>query len=380
MQSLLTRGADIGRFTLLGKLGSGGMGVVYAAHDPELDRKVALKVLLPVRDGGPNAAGRARLLREAQALARLSHPNVVAVHDVGTFEGDVWIAMEFVAGQTLDAWARERPRGWPEVLRVLVDAAQGVAAAHAVGLVHRDLKPENVMIGGDGRVRVMDFGLAHGRALTDASLELASTAAADGRARPELDALAAQLTQLGAVQGTPAYMDPGAVAGPRGGGNGGPIRLVRDGVGAAVRRAALRRGHPGDAGGRGAGRATQAGAAGSQGADVAARGARARALAGTCAALADHDRVAGGAGPRSATGAATRAAGGARRGGGDHRDRGAPGAMGPRTARGPMRGGRGRDCDGMGRCGAGAGTGRVRDDRGQPRRDDGGAGDAVDRP
>ncbi len=208
VQSLLTRGADIGRFTLLGKLGSGGMGVVYAAHDPELDRKVALKVLLPVRDGGPNAAGRARLLREAQALARLSHPNVVAVHDVGTFEGDVWIAMEFVAGQTLDAWARERPRGWPEVLRVLVDAAQGVAAAHAVGLVHRDLKPENVMIGGDGRVRVMDFGLAHGRALTDASLELASTAAADGRARPELDALAAQLTQLGAVQGTPAYMAP----------------------------------------------------------------------------------------------------------------------------------------------------------------------------
>jgi len=208
VQSLLTRGAGISRFTLLGKLGSGGMGVVYAAHDPELDRKVALKVLLPAREGGPNAAGRARLLREAQALARLSHPNVVAVHDVGTFEDDVWIAMEFVAGQTLDAWASERERGWREVLRVLVDAARGVAAAHAVGLVHRDLKPENVMIGNDGRVRVMDFGLAHGRALADTNLELASTAAADGRARLELDALAVQLTQIGAVQGTPAYMAP----------------------------------------------------------------------------------------------------------------------------------------------------------------------------
>jgi serine/threonine protein kinase len=137
----LARGTAIGRYLLLGKLGAGGMGVVYVAHDPELDRKVALKLLAPRAGGGSGEAGRARLLREAQALAKLSHPNVVAVHDVGQHEGAVWIAMEFVAGTTLHRWAEARPRRWPEVLRVLTDAARGVTAAHAVGLVHRDLKP-----------------------------------------------------------------------------------------------------------------------------------------------------------------------------------------------------------------------------------------------
>ena len=192
----LARGAVVGRYVVLGRLGAGAMGVVYAAHDPELDRKVALKLLL----AGDDADASARLLREAQALAKLSHPNVVAVHDVGTHAGLVWIAMEFVAGQTLAAWARLRPRPWPEVLRVLLHAARGVAAAHDAGLVHRDLKPDNIMLGDDGRVRVMDFGLAHGRS--------APAPASDPTRPREQPALALHLTRVGAVLGTPAYMAP----------------------------------------------------------------------------------------------------------------------------------------------------------------------------
>src|SRR5688572_26513944 len=178
----LTRGTVVGRYVLLDKLGAGGMGIVYAAYDPELDRKIAVKLLLPSRS---TEAGRARLLREAQALAKLTHPNVVAVYDVGTHDDQVWIAMEFVPGQTLGAWVKERLRRWPELLRVLTDVVRGVAAAHAVGLVHRDLKPENVMIGRDGRVRVMDFGLAHGRSLVAAEQELAASATAAASAQSE---------------------------------------------------------------------------------------------------------------------------------------------------------------------------------------------------
>ncbi len=249
----LARGAVVGRFVLLGTLGAGGMGVVYAAHDPELDRKVALKLLLPRLGGTSDGGGRTRLVREAQALAKLSHPNVVAVHDVGTHGDSVWIAMEFVEGQTLSAWAEGRARRWTEVLPVLVDVARGVAAAHEAGLVHRDLKPDNVMLGRDGRVRVMDFGLAHGRGPAEvvaeatpgipagpesaaprttgpgltmtldptagftstqvSGTELASTLAA-GMPRGSLRAggvavaLGSRLTAVGAVQGTPAYMAP----------------------------------------------------------------------------------------------------------------------------------------------------------------------------
>ncbi len=204
----MPRGAAVGRFVLLGTLGAGGMGVVYAAYDPDLDRKVALKLLLPRAGGSVASDGRTRLVREAQALAKLSHPNVVAVHDVGTHGDSVWVAMEFVAGQTLAAWAEAGPRRWSEVLPTLADVARGVAAAHAVGLVHRDLKPDNVMIGRDGRVRVMDFGLAHGRGATASEPALASTHAADTRAQPEHAILGSRLTAVGAVQGTPAYMAP----------------------------------------------------------------------------------------------------------------------------------------------------------------------------
>lgn len=217
----LARGTVVGRHVLLDKLGAGGMGIVYAAYDPELDRKVALKLLLP---GRSDPDGRVRLLREAQALAKLTHANIVAVHDVGTHDEQVWVAMEFVPGQTLCSWAKERPRRWPELLRVLTDVARGVAAAHAVGLVHRDLKPENVMLGRDGRVRVMDFGLAHGRSLAAVEQDLAASVTATGlvspeqglaqtipadlKLQPEYAALAVRLTQAGSIQGTPAYMAP----------------------------------------------------------------------------------------------------------------------------------------------------------------------------
>src|SRR5262249_21974848 len=143
----LARGAQIGRYLILGPLGAGGMGTVYAAYDPELDRKVAIKVLRSDDEhGDPDA--RTRMLREAQAIARLSHPNVVAVHDVGPhLEHQIFIAMELVDGTTVTTWLRERERSVSEILDVFVQAGHGLAAAHRAGLVHRDFKPDNVLVG-----------------------------------------------------------------------------------------------------------------------------------------------------------------------------------------------------------------------------------------
>ena len=157
----LGRGAIIGRYVVLGLVGRGGMGEVYAAYDPELDRKVAVKLLrVKAGNGVSLTEGRQRTLREAQAIARLSDPNVVVVYDVGTFEDKVFIAMEFVDGNTVTFWLEQQPRSWQEVLRVFIAAGRGLTAAHQKGLVHRDFKPDNVMVGRDGQVRVMDFGLA----------------------------------------------------------------------------------------------------------------------------------------------------------------------------------------------------------------------------
>ena len=137
----LERGATIGRYLVIERLGAGGMGVVYAAYDPELDRKVAVKLLLPEVAGRPEL-GRARLVREAQAMAKLAHPNVVAVHDVGTLGDQVFVAMEFVQGRTLTAWLEGQARGWREVLEMFLAAGRGLSAAHAAGIVHRDFKPK----------------------------------------------------------------------------------------------------------------------------------------------------------------------------------------------------------------------------------------------
>lgn len=150
-------GQLFGRYLLLDRIGRGGMGTVFAAYDPPLDRKVALK-LIEAEPSEPSL--KLSDLREPQALARLSHPNVVAVYDAGTIDGQVYIAMELVEGVTLRAWAAEAPRSWRAVLRIFLEAAKGLIAIHRAGLVHLDFKPENVLIDRHGGVRITDFGLA----------------------------------------------------------------------------------------------------------------------------------------------------------------------------------------------------------------------------
>jgi len=180
------------------------MGVVYAAYDPELDRKIAVKLLKPDRAGsGGAAAGRARLLREGRAMARLAHPNVVAVHDVGQHGDSVFVAMELVDGQTLRAWQEAPGRTWRDIRDAYLQGGRALAAAHAIGLVHRDFKPENALVDRGGTVRVLDFGLA--RAAGEA--EEPSPAAPDWEPRGAA-ALAETITRTGAVLGTPAYMAP----------------------------------------------------------------------------------------------------------------------------------------------------------------------------
>jgi eukaryotic-like serine/threonine-protein kinase len=181
-----------GRYVMLERIGAGGQGVVHAAYDPELDRRVAVKLL-----GMRVNAKHGDLVREAQAAARLAHPNVLAVHDVGTFErrpsndrdapsSGVYVVTELVEGETLQPWLAQRPRGLREILEVLVAAGRGLAAAHAGGIVHADVKPANVLVGRDGRARVLDFGLARAYGQPSA---------------PDPDAKAI-------VVGTPAYMAP----------------------------------------------------------------------------------------------------------------------------------------------------------------------------
>jgi serine/threonine protein kinase/tetratricopeptide (TPR) repeat protein len=230
----LARGESIGRFVVLGLVGRGGMGEVYAAYDPELDRRVAVKLLRArvwrSRDG------RARLLREAQAIAKLSHPNVVVVYDVGTFAERVFIAMEFIEGGTVGSWL-EQKRSAAEILDVFLAAGHGLAAAHEAGMVHRDFKPDNVMLTNAGHVRVTDFGLAR-QVLGDDEDRL-TTSAVERRMKESRTAVAnataaatamsthvptpagssespvssggylrAKITQTGAQLGTPAYMAP----------------------------------------------------------------------------------------------------------------------------------------------------------------------------
>ncbi|MEX1367158.1 MAG: serine/threonine-protein kinase [Nannocystaceae bacterium] len=196
----------VGRFRVLDRLGRGGMGVVFSAYDPELDRKVAIKLLRPdVREGLAQRDAHTRLLREAQAMARLSDPNVIVVHEVGTVGDRVFVAMEYVDGSNLGQWLAADKRGWREVLEVFLKAGSGLSAAHRAGLVHRDFKPDNVLLGHDGRVRVLDFGLA--RSLSDVQPRTVPVEQAV-REQPDLDTLNTPLTRTGAVMGTPAYMSP----------------------------------------------------------------------------------------------------------------------------------------------------------------------------
>ncbi len=192
----LEAGASLGRYVILGLLGSGGMGIVYSAFDPQLDRKVACKVLRRKWDQD----ARLRLQREAKAMAKLSHPNVVSVYEVGTDAGHVFVVMELVDGQDIESWGREEhsPR---EILDVYRQAGEGLAAAHRAGLVHRDFKPQNVLIDTEGRVQVTDFGLARKDSQAAAAQEPTSSPA-------EGVLVSDELTVTGHVMGTPAYMAP----------------------------------------------------------------------------------------------------------------------------------------------------------------------------
>jgi tetratricopeptide (TPR) repeat protein len=176
LEPSLRAGTVIGRYTILERIGAGGMGVVYAVLDPELDRKVAVKLL---RAGEGSASRRAkledRLVSEARAMAQLAHPNVVGVFEIGRFGDQLFLAMEFVEGHTLHDWLAEKPRSWREIVEVFAAAGEGLATVHAAGLVHRDFKPTNVLVGRDGRPRVTDFGLVQDSSPATARSAIAGT-------------------------------------------------------------------------------------------------------------------------------------------------------------------------------------------------------------
>ena len=200
----LRRGETMGRYVLLEPIGRGGMGVVYAAYDPELDRRIALKLLRAEKN---DAKGSARLAREAQAMAKLVLPNVIAVHDVGSFHGQgVFVAMELVDGSDLRTWLK-RPREWTEVISVFLQAGRGLMAAHRVGLIHRDFKPGNVLLSDDGQVKVVDFGLARQleTSLDSHEIRMLAELESSGSISQRINE---DVTRTGALMGTPAYMAP----------------------------------------------------------------------------------------------------------------------------------------------------------------------------
>ena len=231
---------SVGRYEIRDRLGAGGMGIVYRAHDPDLDRPVAVKLLH--HDTSTDDKARARMLREARSLAKLSHPNVIAVYDVGTEDGQVFVAMELVAGLDLRRWREQNPEaGWRSILDLYLAAGRGLEAAHDVALVHRDFKPENVLVGDDGRVRVLDFGLARvgqrveGPTLEDRRAEVDESTLDEGLSpgsqvpvlavggvvgtqatldlglmptAPPVSGKGVSLTETGTLMGTPLYMAP----------------------------------------------------------------------------------------------------------------------------------------------------------------------------
>jgi serine/threonine protein kinase len=227
----------VGRFPLIRRLGAGGMGAVYAAYDELLDRKVALKIMHPQRTG--SLRQRQRTLVEARALARVTHPSVVTVYEVGEADNNIYISMEYIEGKTLSDWCGDAPRTWRQILDMYLQAGAGLYAAHQAGIVHRDVKPSNVLVGRDGRPHVVDFGLARLGEGSAEGVELPSAlsgqhrtlnsaggagqpgaaAAAPTESPPTVAAgerpsrVAASLggervTRIGSISGTPGYMSP----------------------------------------------------------------------------------------------------------------------------------------------------------------------------
>ncbi len=190
LSTRLHRGDTVSRYVVLEEAGRGAMGIVYVAVDPDLERRVAVKILW---------RSDSSLLDEARALARLSHSNVVGVHDVGEFDGRLFVAMEYVDGTSLDVWLKDRARSWTEIVDVYIAAGRGLSAAHAGGLIHRDFKPANVMVAHDGRVKVTDFGLAH---VSEPVGPVASVVPSS------LLGQRADVTVTRGALGTPAYMAP----------------------------------------------------------------------------------------------------------------------------------------------------------------------------
>ncbi|MBK9757447.1 MAG: serine/threonine protein kinase [Nannocystis sp.] len=209
VDELLPDGATLGRFVVLGRLGAGAMGVVYLAYDRQLDRKVAIKLVRAALLVHPDS--RARLLREAQAMARIAHANVIAVYEAGEHDAQIYVVMELIRGVTLRAWLAPT-HTWRERLACFLQAGRGLAAAHAAGLVHRDFKPDNVLVSNNGEVKVTDFGLA--RALDGHDDARAATMTGGVLATLERSApLERSLTAAGAAVGTPAYMSPEQIDG-----------------------------------------------------------------------------------------------------------------------------------------------------------------------
>ena len=203
----LSPGQRIGRFVVQRQLGRGGMGVVYEAIDRKVGRRLALKL---VHRRGSRNLGTAtdRLLREAQALARLNHPNIVSLYDFGTTDTGVYIAMEYLRGENLRKWLKSE-HAWCEILDVFLEAGRGLSAAHAAGIVHRDFKPNNVLVGHDERVKVLDFGLARRRSAE--SWDTSSGTPPERRrsdSTPEHPLLGTRLTSMGVIIGTTPYMSP----------------------------------------------------------------------------------------------------------------------------------------------------------------------------
>lgn len=213
--TVLEAGVYVDRYRIIDVIGTGGIGVVYAAFDDALARNVALKLLRPSsRNPRRLERRRGRLIREAQALARLSHPNVVPIYEVGMFEDRVFLAMEYVEGSTMRRWLRRSQRSWEDILEKYLQAGRGLAAAHRADIVHRDFKPDNVLVGVDERVRVLDFGLATpvpdalatGRYSTLGSHDQATSDIPT--VRPLSESVTSLITVHGKIMGTPAYMAP----------------------------------------------------------------------------------------------------------------------------------------------------------------------------
>ena len=209
-----TNGAAASRFQLLDELGVGGMGIVFAAYDAELGRKIAIKLVRPQASENLSAdEAQAWLMREARAMARISHPNVLAVHDVGMLGDQMFIAMEYVEGTTLSQWLKVQDRPWCDVLTVFIQAGRGLAAAHVSGILHRDFKPQNVLVDKEGRARLVDFGLAR---FAD-PITNGHRTSNNGKDRADVKAMAfaglSVTASHGKFVGTPTYMAPEQLVG-----------------------------------------------------------------------------------------------------------------------------------------------------------------------